>query len=135
MLNYFLNKNNALKFLAFVVIAFYIFLPIFSLHLVKNMEHVHSPLMADCPYVSGGSAVCPLSLFNHLDIFKNLSFVVLSNIEIFYLISVFVILFVLIAKSPPYLRYFLYQKIYKYKDILILYRNLFSRGILNPKVF
>lgn len=128
------TKYKFVKIATILLLFVFILLPVVGFYSMQNMDHKHNiHFVLDCPYLEGGFSVCPLNLFGHLNLIKSISFGLLSFAYIFNLFFI-VFVFKLIFK-PKIFNLFLYIKRYSFKNILILYRELFTRGILNPKVF
>lgn len=104
---------------------------------MMSMSHEHMSPMAnfDCPYMDGQSAICPLDFFGHLNSLQKNLLMVLPSFKIITLL-IFSFLFLnFIYTSPPLIKLVLYIKRQRYKIINDLYQTLFSKGILNTKVF
>ncbi len=133
----FKKTNQIFKFFAIFVLFLYITVPIFGFLSINNMDHSHNMhfgLISDCPYVENGSSFCPLNLFSHLNIFKNLYLVFFDILIIFYLPLLF-LFFNYILFDLRVLKLLLYKKRFIYQKIKFLYQELFTTGLLIPKVF
>jgi hypothetical protein len=96
----------------------------------SSMSMHHHSQKSKCVYVVGSEVVCSLDIWGQIGMIKNMSFALLmSSLVLVFLFSVF------FAQYQNTDKFFLYIKKYKYKDIFILYQNLFSRGILNSRAF
>lgn len=125
------------KLIAFVVLSLYLLLPLYIFQHMMSMSHEHMSPMAnfDCPYMDGQSAICPLDFFGHLNSLQKNLLIVLPSFKIITLL-IFSFLFLnFIYTSPPLIKLVLYIKRQRYKIINDLYQTLFSKGILNTKVF
>jgi len=134
--NYIL-KNNLTKIITFAVILLYLFVPIYLAHHVTNMNHtahMNHTVNTECIYTLGETGLCGMELFNSLYSWQNSSHLFLPIILLLAIFSVFYY-FVLFKKIDLKQKIFLYFKRQKNRIINLLFQNLFSQGILNPKLF
>lgn len=106
----------------------YIALSVFSLFMITGHAS-HGMAMSDCPYMAGQHAMCSMDTFSHITAWQNVVNTILSETL---LLIIFVAILVpwplVINTSPPSaLRRRPERKI-------SLYTELFSQGILNPKI-
>ena len=132
-----LKLSNTKKFIAFSVLALYLLLPVYIFQHMMSMSHEHmAPMIpTDCPYMDGQSTVCPIDFFGHLNTLQKNLLLVFPSFKIISLLVVVFIFSNLLYTSPPLVRFLLYIKRQRYKITDDLYQTLFSKGILNAKVF
>ncbi len=121
---------TATLILAFLTIPFLLF-PATT----GTMHHAHLPInLDDCPYMVHDQALCPFNLAHYLSIWNSVfaSSLLNSNLLMLFAVLAIVVSFSLPALNHHKLRF---RKKKENKKINILYRELFSSGLLNPKVF
>lgn len=133
-------NNIAKSFLIFAFISF-LFLGVFGLsHFNMNMGMDGKMSVEDCPFMIGG-VICKMSPFEHISMWQSFFTSIPSqNITLLILLLVSVVLFVFWIKrlfSPP--RNLFTQPNFgeysKYIPLTHSFQELFSNGILNPKLF
>lgn len=131
-----------MKFLAGTILAIFLglmFISLFHMPTPMNMGHGHG--MSDCPSQSQG-ALCSMHLTAHVDAWKT----VFANIVVAsFMIVLGFVATILIISTPPHLpgRMILHLILaHRYQrsrmtttHIVRPLQELFSRGILHPKVF
>lgn len=131
-----ISKKYTIKIITLSVIVFYFLVPISLSNHLMNMSMNDSMNMSmdyECTHITGENSFCDVNIFNHLNLWKNISMFVSVSAKI---ISPVVVLFlVFISINFAVNNLFLYLKRKRFKDILILYSELFSSGILNSKTF
>lgn len=98
----------------------------------------HDP---NCPFMNHGESICPMSVLDHLSVLRNIFESVLPNLVIILLIaSTISIFYSLKRKSRPSTKSRSYVHL-KWRTLILTsfiykpHQELFSSGILNPKLF
>jgi len=99
--------------------------------------------MSDCPFVSHGEAICPMDFMAHIGAWKDTFVAVVPGVMM--LIAAASLLAAAISLAPNLLgqpHYFIQQflgrvreRTYTYTFIYRFWQELFSNGILHPKLF
>jgi hypothetical protein len=119
---------TATLILAFLAIPFLMFPPT-----VGTMHHAHLAMNTpDCPYMTDTQALCPINLAFILQMWESIFSSAISNIK---LLVFFILCLVVVSYTRPISKSYTRYRQKTKSDISILYRELFSNGILNPKVF
>lgn len=128
------------KALSIILLVFFLGTMFFSLfHMSMGMDM--SGEMNDCPFMSHGEVICPMNLIDHIGAWKSTFFSVIPTLTLF-LAAVGVA--VLLASVAPNLWQgiqYTSSSIYRWLQIRVYtysYRplqELFSNGILNPKLY
>jgi len=129
-----------MKVIAGITLAFVLGTMFVSLfHMASAMEMRGG--MSNCPFMAHKEVICPMDLADHIGMWKNVFMATIPPLELL-LVVVAAIVFVataaphlLVPRGIPILLFFkrLRERIYTYT-----YRpmqDLFSNGILNPKLF
>lgn len=126
----------SIKIISGIIILAYLLVPcVFMENSTNMMNHAHRVVgMPDCPYMNGSQALCPFELSYYLNTWKSIFTYSLSNLKLFLL------LFALSVAMAITLRLVLYDWLILYSKkrrtrIRAPYQELFSNGLLNPKVF
>lgn len=106
----------------------YLFLALFSLFGLSAHMHNGMP-MQDCPYAIGTHSLCSMDTFAHIEVWQDMLRTLLPTIVILVIIAAIFITWRLNMEiGPPIL-------LRRRPDRQISpYAELFSRGILNPKI-
>lgn len=133
------------KIITTFVLSSFIFFAFFGLNIHGAMVNDGHGMMkmSDCPYMEGGSAMCPMNLFSHIQAWQNSMRATPVENVLFLLVVIFVflILYNTFSRelewlyqeySPTKTR--LYEKLW-FQYSLLLSTYLFSQGILNPKLY
>lgn len=97
--------------------------------------------MADCPYMTHGEGLCSMSIFDHFAAWESQFLALVPQLTALLLVAAAVLVVRAIAPnllSPPLQLYAIPIKQYRYRTYTFSYRplqELFSNGILHPKVF
>ncbi|MEI6316694.1 MAG: hypothetical protein WCO65_03140 [bacterium] len=122
-----------MKLASVFLIFIYMIIPVL---LFGHMTHmIDSQMMGhqDCTFLVGSDSVCPMSFPAHLGILQNVIVV-----PLFYKLLILcssVIFFGFIYVSLNIIKSSFYFKRKRYRDIPLLFQELFSQGILNGKAF
>jgi hypothetical protein len=124
-------KHSRSKIIVGIFVAFtYIALGVFGLGMISaHVAHGGMP-MNDCPYAVGQHSICPMDAVSHLEAWQNMVRTIIS-FTLFIIVPVIVTYvgyFVVRISSPPILNR-------RPNTQPSMYVELFSSGILNPKVF
>ena len=128
--------KNLIKIIYLVIIFTYLFVPFLfvptSIHMMDNSHDAMA--MADCPYMNGGQSLCPFELSYYLSIWKSVFLSSILNIKFVLLLFVLLIVTIFVPRLIFYDELTPYVRRSKTR-VKILYQELFSVGLLNPKVF
>ena len=110
-----------------------------SLFHMSNMD-MHAG-MSDCPFMSHEEVICPMNLADHIAVWKSAFSSVAPTITLLLAVAGTVVLLASVAPnllrrfvhSPPPLARWIREKIYTFYHRPL--QELFSRGILNPKLY
>lgn len=99
---------------------------------MMGMEgHHHEP---GCPFMPGENVICQMDVFDHISAWQHMFTSVVPSLVIL-LLSAAVVVFVGQRKRPPDIPILSgIRNFSRQKDIPNLYQQLFSKGILNPKI-
>lgn len=111
---------------AIMVIA-YIALSIFGLFMISG-HMSHGRPMTNCPYMMEQHSICPMDTFSHMAAWQSMINILIPSMVLIVAIAVFVIGQTIVGHSPP--TFFRRRPDRQYS----LYVELFSNGILNPKI-
>jgi hypothetical protein len=118
------------KIIVGILVTFaYIALSVFSLFMLAgHLSHEGMP-MSDCPYMTGRHSICPMDFSSHINAWQDMVRTLLPTVLLLIIIAaVFVTWQAKIENGPPlFLRRRPERQISPYTE-------LFSRGILNPKI-
>ncbi len=133
------KMKNTSKLLALTAIVFFLGTMFFSLfHMSMGMDMFGG--MNDCPFMVHEEVICPMDLADHLGAWKSAFLAVVPTLAILLVVSM-AIFVALIAPnllrriqyaSPPQSRWL---KVRTYTFSYRPLQELFSNGILNPKLF
>ena len=138
-------KDKIKLTISFIVLTGFVFFALFGLFTIMPMHMNADKNIFDtshCPYMEGGSSVCPMNSFNNIEMWQNTLRVILN--EAFYLVFVLLLLTTtsLFPKETLWLKeMYEWQKIKRYRLKYftfykpLLYSYLFSQGILNSKSY
>lgn len=134
-------QNITIKSFLFLGFISFLFFGVFGLsHFSMDMGMDGKMFVADCPFMVGGT-LCTMTLFEHVsawqDFFASTPFQDATLILV-YITSVFVLVYwIKELYSPPKnnLLSFKYTQYTKYLSSTNSLQELFSNGILNPKLF
>lgn len=100
------------------------------------LSHDAMEAMSDCPFSSGMTAICPMSLFEHLTSWKTM-FSVVPGSFLAVLLLALILAFTarVIVRAGPCFRAERIKASPFQASITNFLILLFSRGLLNPKVF
>ncbi len=116
------NILGVITVVAFISVAVFGFLTIVP-------SHHHEP---GCPFMIGEQSICPMGLFEHIRAWQGV-----FTVSLPYILLLIIILFIVVAlwqsTHPPNLLFFPSQTVEQNSSHNLLYQELFSRGILNPK--
>lgn len=134
------KMKNISKLLALTAIVFFLGTMFFSLfHMSMGMDM--SGGMSDCPFMTHEEVICPMDFADHLGTWKSVFLAVVPTLVILLVIVSVAVPIASIAPnllrriqsaSPPQSRWL------KARTYTFFYRSLqelFSNGILNPKLF
>lgn len=116
------NILGVIAVIAFISVAVFGFLAIVP-------SHHHEP---GCPFMIGEQSICPMGLFEHIRAWQNVFTVSLPYI-FFLIIALFLIVALWQFTHPPNILVLTRKKVEQNSSHNLLYQELFSRGILNPK--
>jgi hypothetical protein len=132
--------NRIDKILAFALLTFFLGTMFFSLfHMSMGMDM--SGGMSDCPFVSHEEVICPMNLADHIGAWKSVFLSVVPAITLLLAVGGIVGLMVSVAPnllrrlqytSPPTLKWLQFRT---YTFYYRAFQDLFSSGILNPKLY
>ena len=97
--------------------------------------------MSDCPFMSHEEVICPMNLTDHIAVWKSVFSSVAPTLTLLLAIAGTAVLVASIApnlirrftQSPPLLVRWIKEKIYTFYHRPL--QELFSNGILNPKLY
>lgn len=115
----------------FVLVAY---LALGSFLMMGMMDH-HHMAMGGCPFMPGEHAICQMDAFDHISAWQSAFVSVVPTILILSMLAAVVVLAWRHWYPPPNL--VLASVAYRERariTIVPLYQQLFSRGILNPKI-
>lgn len=123
-------KVSRSKIIISIFVTFaYIALSVFSLFMLAgHLSHGNMP-MADCPYMVGQHSVCPMDFSSHITAWENMVRALLPTIVLLIIISAIFITWQADIEDGPHL---LLKR--RPERQISPYTELFSRGILNPKI-
>lgn len=104
-------------------------------------EHGVTIGMTDCPFMSHEETICPMTALDHLTILRSIFETVLPSIvTLSLIIGIALVVYFYNTKLKPLFRFhtntFLqWRASVTYCFSYRLYQDLFSRGVLNPKLF
>lgn len=126
-----------MKFTSYLILAFLLGAMFVSLFHVSGGMNM-SGGMTDCPFMVHEEAVCAMNLTDHMSAWKSVFFVTVSTIVLLIIAVVCITLLApnllrrILYTSPPTLVW-LQTRIYTFTYRPL--QELFSNGILHPKVF
>jgi len=123
-------KLSRSKVIVGIIITFaYIALSVFSLFMLAgHLSHEGMP-MSDCPYMAGQHSVCPMDFSSHITAWEDMVQTILPTVLLLIIIAVVFISWKPNVENDPPL--FLRRRPERQ---ISPYTELFSRGILNPKI-
>lgn len=129
-----LTKNKYTRIISCVIVILYALIPLYFFAHMVHMDDSHMATMQDCPYSIGQYSVCPLDFAGHLTLWQSLTLVSIPSALILSVLSIalyfsVVNISLLIQKRLLYVR----QKLRI--TFFCLFKELFSQGILNTKVY
>jgi hypothetical protein len=107
------------------------------LHTPSDMDMSSSAGMSDCPFTAHDNVICGMSFTNHISVWKTTFLSVLPTLTLLLIAAGTAILIVFFNPRLKYstLRSFIYIKEYTYTFTYRPLQDLFSQGILHPKLF
>jgi hypothetical protein len=130
----------AAKIMTSILFVFFLGAMFFSLfHMSMGMDM--SQGMSDCPFMSHEEVICPMNLIDHIDAWKSTFLSVVSAFTVLFVAIGAAVLIPSIAPNLllkiqfalPAVRKWLHAKIYTFSYRLL--QELFSKGILHPKLY
>ena len=125
-------KSHIKKLLFALTLLGYVTITVFGFIHIAHMAEMNMP-MENCPFAVGEHSLCQMSVTEHIRAWEQFSRVLIPSFKVLTLASALFILFSFAYFSPPITRFLLYLRRERLR-IFSLYQQLFSRGILNPKV-
>lgn len=137
-------RMNALKLAAIFLISV-IFLISFGLVVGAGGMGAEHGAMIGCPFMEGNQALCPMAAIEHLAAWQELAGSMPERFAIIALLSMLITFFVLLIvkererwrrhsiRLGPYQA--LYERNFPDRGLFVFVKELFSQGILNPKIF
>lgn len=123
-----INKSYK-KILGIIAVTSFIFVVSFgAINMVPS--HHHEP---GCPFMIGEQAVCAMDLFDHIRAWQSTFMAYLPSVLLLIALAYVCSAFWKITDPPNRLLSYLYRPRRCQADRNILYQELFSQGILNPK--
>lgn len=116
------------KILGVIAIIAFIFVAVFGFLAIVPSHH-HEP---GCPFMIGEQSICPMGLFEHIQAWQSMFTVSLPSILLL-IAFLFIVVTLWQSLHPPNLLFFVRKKAKQTGSHNLLYQELFSRGILNPK--
>lgn len=123
-------KLSRSKVIVGILVTFaYIALSVFSLFMLAgHLSHGGMP-MADCPYMAGQHSVCPMDFSSHIAAWEDMVRTILPTVLLLIIVAFAVVSWQANEENGPPL--FLRRRPERQ---ISPYTELFSRGILNPKI-
>jgi hypothetical protein len=118
------------RIITILALSGYLFVSMFGLYFILVMPQHSMSSMEPCPFMLGEHAICPMTTLDHVNAWRNT--MQFSFVKFFSLAAMFLLFFTFIVLKPPSLFYFYLNKIKIFEDFFTI---LFSRGLLNGKVF
>jgi hypothetical protein len=106
------------------------FLTVGVFGMIAMTGHHHEP---GCPFMPGEQAICQMDVFDHISAWQEAFTAVVPSLIIL-LLAVAVVFYVWQREWPPDIPARVYLRPEQQDRIANLYQELFSRGILNPKI-
>jgi len=120
-----------------ILLAIFTVMALFSVQLGMSALNTASP----CPFMGEAMAVCPMTVIDHIGSWKGL-FAALPTIEVLALVAAVIVIVsfslkILAENSAARLAYWYhyYKKKRSASKLYNYFSQLFSQGILNPKVY
>lgn len=124
-----MNNRKTKRYISVLVVSMYLFLSLFSILMLSNHIHEAGLPVQDCPYSQGSHSLCTMDISGHIEAWQNMTRGILPLLILVPVILLFT-LFV------PQVVFTGLRNQKKRKEIYHTpYQELFSQGILNPKVF
>ncbi len=103
-------------------------------------EQEMTSVITDCPFMEHGETICPMTAFDHILILKSIFETTIPNIVTLITISGVLISFLIFPKLKPFLYLHSHTFLRWRQSVIYLFsyrplQDLFSRGLLNPKLF
>lgn len=131
-----MRNLKLIKIISVVIIFICLVIPLLFLQgsMTTMSQSHHAMSVSDCPFMNQNQSLCPLNLLFYISVWRSIFSSFFPSIKLILFFSI--ILIATIAKFPLifYDKPPLYFNRIKTK-IKILYEELFSNGLLNPKVF
>ncbi len=125
-------KIKVLKFiLPIIALVGYLGLVVFGPIHIVHMSSTNMP-MQDCPFDFGQYYMCQMNNLEHLGVWKSMTSAVLPIIAV--LLGAFVLLSVLLRKNFILTDSLILYSKQKSYEIITTYQNLFSKGLIHPKI-
>lgn len=123
-------KLSHSKVIVGILVAFaYIVLSVFSLFMLAgHLSHDGMP-MSDCPYMAGQHSICPMDFSSHITAWQNMVRTILPTVLLLIIITAVFVTWQRDTESGPPI--FLRRR---RERQFSPFTELFSRGILNPKI-
>ena len=128
-----------MKVAAKILLIFFLGSMFVSLFHMSSMD-MHAG-MSDCPFMSHEEVICPMNLTDHIAVWKSVFSSVAPTLTLLFAIAGTAVLLASVAPnllrrfvhSPPLIAIWIREKIYTfyYRPL----QELFSKGILNPKLY
>lgn len=110
-----------------IAVCAFIFVAVFGFLAIVPSHH-HEP---GCPFMVGEQSICPMGLFDHIKAWQSVFTVFLPSLLLL-VVALFIVVTLWQSIHPPNFLRFTGQKFQNFSHNL-LYQELFSQGILNPK--
>lgn len=127
-------RVRLVQIISLLVLFLYLLFPAYVFQNVNSMNHSHAKPMVDCPFMTDTTAMCPVKFLNHLKSWKDLTLLI-PSLKIFSILLLFLFLLFLSFTPPKSYKENSYIKKQKFKELFILHKILFSKGILNSKAY
>lgn len=128
------SKISYQKITASLIIALYALIPLYFFSHMMHMDDSQMVTMQDCPYSIGQYSVCPLDFTGHLNMWQDLTLVSVPSAVILCVLYC-ALYFILVYITPLVKRRLLYERQRHHIKLFYLFKELFSRGILNTKAY
>lgn len=124
-----MNASRSKPIVGILITFAYIAMSVFSLFLLAgHLSHNGMP-MSDCPYMAGQHSICPMDFSSHITAWEDMVRTILPTVLLLIIVAVVFISSQQKAENGPPL--FLRRRPERQ---ISPYTELFSRGILNPKI-
>jgi hypothetical protein len=127
----FLDKK-IMKIISSILMFVFMVVPILLFNHMTHMIDAHMMGDQECPYLSGSDSVCPMDFSIRLNALQNVIVTPFSKLVI---VNFGILFLYIVCISLCIVRLNFYFKRERYRDIPIMFQELFSQGILNGKAF